>query len=171
MLKRALPFINLFFILLISLGMIPFLRSSIMGLQGDLSSKQSSTSKSLEELNQKQQRLENDLAVIKKWSEEQIAAQAQKDAKKGAKKQNTQDKQTKGALVDPTKVSSASSSNAKTNLTLSAIVATGGESYCLINDTILRQGDEISPYKVVLITQDYVLLTDEDENNFKLYLN
>ncbi|AVP87572.1 hypothetical protein phytr_6310 [Candidatus Phycorickettsia trachydisci] len=160
MFRKLLPFINLFFILIIGLGMLPFLRSSIMGLQGDLSNKQSSISKAIEELNQRQKKLEADEEELKKKLEEQIAAQTKKDARR-------KDKADKDKLIDPTKVSSGS----KNNLTLSAIVATGGESYCLINDTILRQGDEISPYKVVLITQDYVLLTDEDENSFKLQLN
>lgn len=160
MIKKFLPVINFFFILIIGLGMLPFLRSSITGLQGDVASRQKEIIKAVEALTQKQKQLEQEDIEINKKIEEQIAAQTKKAAKK-------KDNQDKNKLIDPTKISSGS----KNNLTLSAIVATGGESYCLINDTILRQGDEISPYKVVLITQDYVLLTDEDENNFKLQLN
>lgn len=160
MFRKFLPFINLFFILIIGLGMLPFLRSSIMGLQGDVASKQQNIIKNIDELIQKQKQLEQVDIEIQKKIEEQLAAQDKKAAKK-------KDKQDKDKLVDPTKISSGS----KNNLTLSAIVATGGESYCLINDTILKQGDEISAHKVVLITQDYVLLTDEDENSFKLKLN
>lgn len=160
MFRKFLPLINLFFILIIGLGMLPFLRSSITGLQGDVSSRQKEIIKAVEALTQKQKQLEQVDVEMQKKIEEQLAAQDKKTAKK-------RDKQDKDKLIDPTKISSGS----KNNLTLSAIVASGGESYCLINDTILRQGDEISPYKVVLITQDYVLLTDEDENSFKLQLN
>lgn len=160
MIRKFLPVINFFFILIIGLGMLPFLRSSITGLQGDVASRQKEIIKTVEALTQKQKQLEAEEEEMKKKFEDQLAAQDKKAAKR-------KDNQDKNKLIDPTKVSSGS----KNNLTLSAIVATGGESYCLINDTILRQGDEISPYKVVLITQDYVLLTDEDENNFKLQLN
>jgi hypothetical protein len=69
-------------------------------------------------------------------------------------------------LPDPTKALRPDSPR----YVLRGIAKNSSTTFCVINESILQEGEQIDELKVVRITHDYVLLIDENQNHLKLKL-
>ena len=69
-------------------------------------------------------------------------------------------------LPDPTKAVHPDSPK----YVLRGIAKNSSTAFCVINESILQEGEQIDELKVVKITHDYVLLIDENQNHLKLKL-